>query len=124
MSTHKNVKIDQAATELFQILQSFNQMITMFDENGTKTSDPQDTRYYYLKSLSMVITIHQNEKTKYELRVNVGRDIDPKDIKDLLWRIRGVANKYIIGYAVKTFGKKIQPKDFSAMANKKVVNHN
>lgn len=120
MTDNTNAIMIQAASELFKILQSFNQNITMFDETGNKTSDPEEARYYYLDGLGMVITIQQDTTLKHILRVNVGRDIAPRDIRDLLGRIRGVANKYMLGYVVKTFGKRIEPKDFSRMIKQKV----
>lgn len=120
MPNTKYAVMNQAAEELFQILQSFQQNITMFDAGGNKTSNPDEARNFYLDGLGMVIMIQQNTRLKNTMRVNIGKDISPVDIKDLLGRIRSLANKYMIQYIVKTFGKTIEPKDFSFMTKQRV----
>ena len=68
---------------------------------------------FYAKNIQMMVNFVVDESTN-EIVVNLSRDTDIDEVKPMLSSIRNLANRYIVEYTVKTFGKQISPKDFAA----------
>ena len=116
--------VDHIAEQLFKVLTgtgvggSSNKLV-LFTDDGKKTTNPTEARRFYLKNIQMMVNYVVDETTN-EIVVNLSKDTDIKGVKSLLSSIRNLANRHIIEYTVKTFGKSIEPRDFAYMAKNKV----
>ena len=107
--------VEQISEQIFKIVKGFGHAIVLFTDDGKKTSNPEEARRFFVKDNQMMINFIADETTS-EIVVNLSKDIDIKTIKPLLSSLRNLANRYIIEYTVKTFGKSIAPKDFAYQA--------
>lgn len=110
--------VEQIATSLFKTIKGFGHTIVMFTDDGKKTIDPNEARRFFAKDIQMMVNLVVDETTS-EVVVNLSKDTDVAEIKPMLSSLRTLANRYILEYTVKTFGKTIGPKDFSFMAKQK-----
>jgi hypothetical protein len=107
--------VDIIATQLFKTIKGFNHSIVLFTDDGQKTTDPNEARRFYATDIQMMVNFVVDETTN-EIVVNLSKDTDIVELRPMLTSIRNLANRYIIEYTVKTFGKSISPKDFAYMA--------
>jgi hypothetical protein len=107
--------VDIIAQQLFKTIKGFNHAIVLFTDDGQKTTDPNDARRFYAKDIQMMVNFVVDETTN-EIVVNLSKDSDVAELQPMLSSIRNLANRYIIEYTVKTFGKSISPKDFAYQA--------
>lgn len=106
---------DHVAEQLFKIIKGFGHTIILFTDDGKKTTDPTESRRFYAKDIKMMVNLVVDTTTN-EIIVNLSNDTDIKTVKPMLASIRNLANQHIIEYTVKTFGKSIEPRDFSYQA--------
>jgi len=111
--------IEHISEQIFKIIKGFGHDIVLFTESGKKVVDPSEARRFYAKDIQMMVNFVADESSN-EIVVNLSKDTEPKDIAAMLKGLRNLANRYIIEYTVKTFGKSIGPKDFAYMAKNKV----
>lgn len=107
--------VENISEQIFKIIKGFGHDIVLFTDNGKKTVDPTEARRFYAKDIQMMVNLVVDETTN-EMVVNLSQDTDLDAIKPMLSSLRNLANRYIIEYTVKTFGKSVEPKDFSYMA--------
>jgi hypothetical protein len=107
--------VDIIAQQLFKTIKGFGHTIVLFTDDGQKTTDPNDARRFYAKDIQMMVNFVVDETTN-EIVVNLSKDSDITELRPMLSSIRNLANRYIIEYTVKTFGKSIAPKDFAYQA--------
>ena len=111
--------VEHISEQLFQVISGSGHQIVLFTDEGKKTTDPTEARRFYAKDIQMMVNYVVDETTN-EIVVNLSKDTDIKTVKEMLSSIRNLANRYIIEYTVKTFGKSIEPRDFAYMAKNKV----
>jgi len=111
--------VEHIAEQLFKVIKGFGHQIVLFTDDGKKTTDPEEARRFYAKNLQMMVNYVVDETTN-EIVINLSSHTDIKSVKPMLAAIRNLANRYIIEYTVKTFGKSIEPRDFAFMAKNKV----
>lgn len=111
--------VDHIAEQIFKTIKGFGHPIVLYTDDGKKTADPADARRFYAKDIKMMVNFVV-DKTTNEIVVNLSNNTDLKEVKPMLSSIRNIANRYIIEYTVKTFGKSIEPRDFAFMAKSKV----
>lgn len=111
--------VEHISEQLFKTIKGFGNDVVLFSDGGKKVVDPVDARRFYVPNLRMMINYDNNENTN-EVVVNLSADTDIKEIRPMLSALRTIANRFLIEYTVKTFGKTIRPKDFSFMAKSKV----
>lgn len=107
--------VEHVSEQIFGIIKGFGHTIVLFTDGGKKTTDPTEARRFYAKDIGMMVNFVVDESTN-ELVVNLSKDTDIKRIAPMLSGLRNLANRYIIEYTVKTFGKSIGPKDFAYQA--------
>lgn len=107
--------VEHISEQIFKIIKGFDHAIVLFTDDGKKTSNPQEARRFFVKDIQMMVNFVADETTS-EMIVNLSKDTDIKTVKPLLSSLRNLANRYIIEYTVKTFGKSIAPKDFAYQA--------
>jgi hypothetical protein len=115
--------VDIIAQQLFKTIKGFNHAIVLFTDDGQKTTDPNDARRFYAKDIQMMVNFVVDETTN-EIVVNLSKDSDITELQPMLSSIRNLANRYIIEYTVKTFGKSISPKDFAYQAKNTIEEAN
>ena len=107
--------VEHIAESIFKIVKGFGHPIVLFTDTGKKTADPSEARRFFAKDIQMMVNLVVDETTS-EMIVNLSQGTDIKAVKPMLSGLRNLANRYILEYTVKTFGKTIGPKDFSFMA--------
>ena len=107
--------VDIIAQQLFKTIKGFGHIMVLFTDDGQKTTDPAEARRFYAKDIQMMVNFVVDESTN-EIVVNLSADSDIQELQPMMSSIRNLANRYIIEYTVKTFGKSISPKDFAYMA--------
>jgi len=110
---------EHVAEQLFKTIKGFGHKVVLFTDGGKKTVDPTEARRFYATDIQMMVNLVVDETTN-EIVVNLSKDTDIKNVKEMLSAIRNIANRYIMEYTVKTFGKAITPRDFSHMAKNTV----
>lgn len=111
--------VEHIAEQLFKTIKGFGHDLVLFTDDGKKTVDPTEARRFYAKDIRMMVNLIVDETTN-EIVVNLSQDTDLEEVKPMLAAIRNLANRHIIEYTVKTFGKQIEPRDFAYMAKNKV----
>jgi hypothetical protein len=105
---------------VFKVIKSFGHNVQLFDTGGASAVDPKEARRFYIKNLNTMINFEDMESPR-ELKVNIGKGTEVQDIRPMLDTLRTLANKNIIEYTLRTFGKSLEPKDFSYQAKAKPV---
>ena len=112
---------DSIAEKLFKIIKGFGHHLELFTDSGEKTVDPLEARRIYIKGIHVMITLSEQNDN---LLINLSKGNKLENIKPMLKSLRTLANRFIIGYTVKTFGKIIKPKDFMYQAMATVKENN
>ena len=107
--------VNHISNQIFKTIKGFGHTIVLFTDEGKKTIDPEEARRFYAKDIMMMVHLSASDTTS-ELTVNLSKDTNIEEIKPMLSSLRKLANKHIVEYTVKTYGKKIQPKDFAYQA--------
>lgn len=107
--------VDHITEELFKIIKGNGHTVVLFTDEGQKTIDPAEARRIWIDDLKIMVNFI-NDSNSREIVVNLGKETDIQSIKPMLDSIRTLANRYIVEYTVKTFGKTIGPKDFAYQA--------
>jgi len=106
---------EQIAEQIFKIVKGFGHNIVLFTEDGKKTVDPEQARRFYIKDIKVMINFEVSD-SKSEIIINLSKDVVIDEIKPLITSLRNLANRYIVEFTVKTYGKSISPKDFAYQA--------
>jgi hypothetical protein len=104
-----NSKISES---IFKALKSFDLKITLYKDNGESTVDPSSATRFYNEKNNMMVNL-ETDTEKYLLKVSVGNNIDVSKLRPLLDILRKVSKTYNLRYILRTFGRKISPKDFA-----------
>lgn len=101
--------------KVFKVIKSFGYNVQLFDAGGASAVDPKEARRFYIKDLNTMVN-YEDQESPRELKVNIGKGTEVSDIRSMLDTLRTLANKSIIEYTLRTFGKHLEPKDFSYQA--------
>lgn len=108
MATDKS-KISE---KIFKALKSFDLHVKLYTDEGDSTLDPKQATRFYNEKNNMMVNL-ETDTEKYLLKVNIGDKNDVSEIKPLLNILRKISNTYNLNYLLRTFNKKISPKDFA-----------
>ncbi len=108
---------EKIANEIFKILKGSGVSVQLYTDEGENTVDPDNARRFYLKDLGSMVNLDETDSNR-EIRVSVNRNTDLDEFKDTLFQIKNLANRSIIEYTLKSFTKKIEPKDQDYQAQK------
>lgn len=98
--------------KIFKSLKSFDLHIKLYTEDGESTLNPLEATRFYNEKNNMMVNLETSTE-KYLLKVNIGKNNDISEIKPLLNILRKISNTYNLNYVLRTFNKKISPKDFA-----------
>ena len=111
------ISSEKIANEIFKILKGSGVSIQLYTDEGENTVDPENARRFYLKDLGSMVNLDETDSNR-EIRVSVNRNTNLDEFKDTLLQIKNLANRSIIEYTLKSFTKKIEPKDQDYQAQK------
>lgn len=107
------VNFNNIAEKTLKLMQGFGFSVKMFDDaNGKAVADPQEARYFYVATPN--IMVHLDPGTE-ELKLHLGErtDIDDTNIDKLIKSLRQITRMNMIEFDIRTFGKKIEPKNYA-----------
>ena len=111
------INIDKLGEQIFKVLKGHGLTLELFTNDGKSTVDPLEAKRFYNGENKIMVNLESNDE-KYELKVNLGKSTDVDSIRKLLDNLRNLANRNIVEYTLRTFGKDIEPKDFAYQAKK------
>ena len=109
----KGFKMEQLASEIFNILKGANMDIVLYNDAGQKTLEPAEATRFYVINGDLLVTLRNDNSGQTETVVQIGTDFKLQDNKTLLNNIKSVTHNTMGEYKLRRFNKNIQPKDFS-----------
>ncbi len=101
-----------AATEVFQILRSYNYSVQLFDDQGNEVSEPEEARRFFAEPRGIMVAL--NDSPERCLRLYIGGNTGPMSIQGLARTLRMSAWKFDLLFAFRRFdAKEIKVKDFA-----------
>jgi hypothetical protein len=91
----------------------------MFDEEGNKTYDPNNGRFFYAKPDQIMVSIH-DEGEYSSIRLYTSNQTDINQLQSLVNQLRQTATRYNLSWTVRKYGHDLAPKDFAYMLTGKV----
>lgn len=102
-----------AATEVFQIFQTYNYTVMLYDKDGEKVQDPADARRMISRPEDLQVDIIDDGDNS-TIRLYIGKKTDISGVFGLIQSLRTAANsKFNLLFNVREYGKEISPKDFA-----------
>lgn len=111
------IKIEKVSEQIFKVLKGHGLNLELFTQDGMATVDPTEAKRFYNAENKMMVNLDVTDE-KSELKVGLGKSTDVSALRKLLDNLRTLANRNIIEYTLRTFGKDIEPKDFAFQAKK------
>lgn len=108
---------ETVAEKIFKILKGNGHNVELYTDEGSSTVDPAEARRFYVPDAFTMFNLDETDN-KRELKVSISAGTQIEDLKDTLYQIKNLANKSVIEYTLKTYSKKIEPKDFDYQAQK------
>lgn len=98
--------------DIFSILKGNGLKIKLFDKTGNETTNPSDGVRFFVLKPNIMVTIDDEENT-----VTLSKGGDVKSLADNLQKnIKKVAEKALMNFSLKVFGRTIEPKDYAYQA--------
>ncbi|MCK9529387.1 MAG: hypothetical protein M0R77_02290 [Gammaproteobacteria bacterium] len=97
------------AKEIYQVIGS--EPMAIYNHEGNIVYEPEEAESFFLKNDNIMIEINDTEQT---LEVSLSDGVDAKSFEDRYGsRLRKIALNNRYKYKLRTYGKKLTPKDFS-----------
>jgi hypothetical protein len=106
------ISLDDAATEVFQILRSYDYAVMMYDDDGDQVYEPESARRLFAKPANLLVSLIDDGDDSC-IRLYLGKSTDINDVMGLDQTLRQTATKYNMLYNVKRMGKELSPSDFA-----------
>jgi predicted Zn-ribbon and HTH transcriptional regulator len=110
------ISLDTAATEVFQILRSYDYAVMMYDDDGNQVYKPEETRRFFAKPENLLVSLVEDGDNS-SIRLYLGKSTDISDVLSLDQTLRRTATKYNMIFNVKRYGRDLQPADFATKAS-------
>jgi len=107
------VDFSAPATEVFQILRSYDYEVLLYDEESNRVDDPADARRMFARPENLLVSIIDAGEDS-SVRLMVGKSTKITDILGLVTALRNCATKFNLLFNVRQYGKEISPKDFAS----------
>lgn len=104
--------LNSAATEVFQILRSFDYAVKMWDEEGQEVFNPEEARRLFATPDNIQISI-LDDNDNSSINLYIGKSIEVEEVLGLIESLRNTAPKYNMLFHVQKLNREIKPKDFS-----------
>lgn len=109
------ISTENVSREILQVMKGNGLSVQCFDDELRPTIKSQEARWFYNKSLGIMLHITDN-KSKPELKIMMSQGLDSANLKDMYMSLRAIAKNYNLLPTVRIFGKHLEPKDFSSVA--------
>lgn len=113
-----SINMSNIAEKIMAIINGSGHELKMFNsDDGKSTADPKEARYFWVENPNYMLYISDQSN---EIKMHLGEDASIKDpaIKKIMNTIRTVAKEYMLDFDLRTFGKKIKPKNYAFTVNK------
>ncbi len=110
------ISLDTAATEVFQILRSYDYAVMMYDDDGDQVYEPEGARRFFAKPENLLVSLVDNGENS-SIRLYMGKSTDIEDVMGLNQTLRQTATKYNMMFNVKRSGGDLAPADFATKAS-------
>lgn len=110
------ISLDTAATEVFQILRSYDYAVMMYDDDGNQVYEPESARRFFAKPENLLVSLVDDGENS-SVRLYIGASTDIEDVMGLDQTLRKTATKYNMMFNVKRSGSELAPADFSTKAS-------
>jgi hypothetical protein len=110
------ISLDTAATEVFQILRSYDYSVMMYDEDGNQVYEPDDARRFFAKPENILVSL-VDDGDNSSIRLYIGKSTDIMSILGLDQTLRTTATKYNMIFNLKRYGRDLEPADFASKAS-------
>jgi len=107
------VNLDNIAERVMKFIRGNGLGVKMYDnDTGKSVADPSKARYFYIEQPNMVVFLDDNEGT-LNLHVGEGLSINDSIVDKLRNNLRDMARDNTLDFDIRTFGEKIQPKNYA-----------
>jgi len=106
------INFSNVSKRIFDVLTGTNREFIMGDSDSVKTLDPNTATRFYVKDLHSLIFI---DNVNSEIQFNASNLADTEKLENLKNAIQKTAQHYMLKFNAKTFGKKLEPKNFAFM---------
>ena len=103
----------KVAKRIYQILKGQGYTIYLFDDNGSRTYDPEEATKFFAEPVNMMILLDTTDVGS--LTVNLSQSFSIRENRSLLDSLRQVATRYNLDYALREYGQELTPKDFATL---------
>lgn len=110
------ILLESIATEVFQILRSYDYTVVMYDDDGNQIYEPEDARRFFAKPNNLLVSIVDNGDNS-SIRLYLGKSTDISDVVGLDQTLRATATKYNMIFNVRRYGRDLKPSDFATKAS-------
>lgn len=114
------IAVEKLAEKVFGVLKGFGHQVKLFTDEGAETVDPKEARRFFCDS-GLMVTVNEDEN---ELVLSKSASEPLEETRQLQRNLKTLANKFLMNYTVRSYGKSIQPRDFSYEAKIKRKNNN
>lgn len=104
------INVNEFAEKVFGILKGFHCQLKLYDNTGNEILSPSNTRRFFSYDPNLMVTIDEVDQS---LVVSLGQTVSLEETEKLQHTLRALANQYLYNYQIRTFGKSVQPRDFS-----------
>jgi hypothetical protein len=106
------IDVNKLSEKIFKALKSYQLSLTLYTDSGESTVSPSEARRFYNEKNNIMVNLEFSQDI-FKMKVNIGKKNDINEIRPLLDTLKNIARTYNIQYVLRTFDKKITPKDFS-----------
>lgn len=100
------------ATEIFQILQSYDYTVMLYGEDGNRVEDEGEARRMFARPENIMVSLIDDGDDSC-IHLYIGNKTKIANILGLMDTLRTSASKYNLLFKVSQYGKQITPKDFA-----------
>lgn len=110
------MKYEKLAEGILALLNGLDYDIRMYKgQDGKRTSNPYEARYFYIKNPNIMFIIDEPTNTLTVHKANMTFI----EFKELHKSIRSLCRRYFVNFEVKDYNKTFTPRDFSPVQMKK-----
>ena len=99
---------NRLSDELFKIMKGRGMAVEMFTAEGQRTIEPTESRRFFDKKSNTMINVDQDD-SEIKIHLSQSKDVD----NDMIKALKTFASKNMLEFTVRTYGKKLEPKDFA-----------
>lgn len=104
------INYNNVTKRIFDILVGSDYQVLMGDENAKKTLDSSKAERFYVQDLHSMVFV---DKAEDKIKLYVSNMADADAVEKLKSSIQKTADHFMLGFSVKNYGKKLEPKDFA-----------